>query len=206
MPRRIAAATAAVLAALATSFVAPHVAEAAPVAPTAVVATTTSGGTSPDTVYYWNQVLLDLHAGSTAGPTVLARADAIVHAAIHDTINSAWWSYASQKETVIKGYRNYLGGSFFYASPSVNGDLATGMVARDLLKDLFPGQSATIDAAFTARHQPPLFIESEEALAADVVAAYRADRLNDGADASPVYTPDGVPGAWRPTDGCTVVA
>jgi PAP2 superfamily len=42
-------------------------------------------------------------------------------------------------------------------------------------------------------------------LADTVVNAMKAARADDGADDPAGYIPDNVPGAWRPTDGCTAV-
>uniref|UniRef100_UPI00197DE0B5 hypothetical protein n=1 Tax=Antribacter gilvus TaxID=2304675 RepID=UPI00197DE0B5 len=164
--------------------------------PPAVLASTAG------TVYYWNDLLLELHAASNDGPTVLARADAIVHAAIFDTMNSARWAKQGLTGSGFNGYFTIA----VDTAKGVDDDLAVGLVARDLLKELFAGQSARIDAAYASRHGTDTVTSAEQTLASTVMGAYRSQRLNDGADASPVYTPDGVPGAWRPTDGCTVVA
>lgn len=156
-----------------------------------------------NTVYYWNDLLLELYRAQGGGPTTLSRAGAIMHAAVFDTINSAWWSKRNATGT---GYRNYL--TLWLVDASVDDDLAAGLTARDLLLDLFPAHSALINSSFTARHGTGTPQPEARRLADLVVNGYRQNRANDGSAANPTYTPDGVPGAWRPTGTplCTPVS
>jgi membrane-associated phospholipid phosphatase len=117
-----------------------------------------------------------------------------MHAAVYDTINSAWWTKRNATGT---GFRNYL--TLWLVDPAVDDDLAAGLTARDLLLDLFPAHSALINQTFTARHGAGTPQAAARRLADLVVNGYRSNRANDGSTPNPGYTPDGVPGAWRPT-------
>jgi hypothetical protein len=159
--------------------------------PAAAAATT-------NTVYYWNNVLLDVFRRQGGGPGPLSRGAAMLHGAVFDVVNSAKWARQSY---VGSGYRE----AFTLADTvgTVDDDLAAGIAARDVLIDGFPLQRTFIEQKFTERHgtnsQP-----AASGLAAQVVDAVRQNRANDGSSATPGYTPDGVPGAWRPTgNGCT---
>jgi membrane-associated phospholipid phosphatase len=151
-----------------------------------------------NTVYYWNNVLLDVFRRQGGGPGPLSRSAAMMHGAIFDVVNSAKWARQSY---VGGGYR----AAFVLADTvgSVDDDLAAGIAARDVLIDALPQQRTFIEQKFSERHgtasQP-----AATGLAAQVVGAVRQDRANDGSSATTTYTPDGVPGAWRPTgNGCT---
>jgi hypothetical protein len=154
------------------------------------------------TVYYWNDLLLELYRRQGGGPTALSRAGAIMHAAVFDTLNSAWWTKRNATGT---GYQSYL--ILALVDPAVDDDLAAGLTARDLLLDLFPAHSTLINQTFTSRHGTGTPQPAARQLADLVIGRYRSDRANDGSTTNPGYTPGGVPGAWRPTGSppCTPV-
>lgn len=180
MRRRLGVLVAALLAATGAIVTVPERAPAAPA--------------TASTVYYWNDLLLDLFRRQGGAPTTLSRAGAIMHAAVFDTLNSAWWS---QRDATGSGYHNYL--TLWLVDRSVNDDLAAGLTARDLLLDLFPAHSALINQRFADRHGTGTPQAAARRLADLVVSGYRQNRANDGSTVNPGYTPDGVPGAWRPT-------
>ncbi|MEJ3748746.1 vanadium-dependent haloperoxidase [Actinomycetes bacterium KLBMP 9797] len=180
MRRRLGVLLAALLAATGAIVAVPERAPAAPA--------------TASTVYYWNDLLLDLFRRQGGAPTTLSRAGAIMHAAVFDTINSAWWS---KRDATGNGYHNYL--TLWLVDPSVDDDLAAGLTAHDLLVDLFPAHRALIDQRFADRHGTGAPQAAARRLADLVVTGYRQNRANDGSTVNPGYTPDGVPGAWRPT-------
>jgi hypothetical protein len=150
-----------------------------------------------DTVYYWNSVLLDAFRRDLGGPGPLARAAAMMHAGIYDVLSSAAWSRQGEFTDHYNGYA----WSTFDWDPLLDDDLAAGYAARDLLIDALPAQRTFIEQKFTQRHgtaSQPAAVSA----AADVVNAIRTRRANDGADATPTYVEDGVPGAWRKTGSC----
>lgn len=140
------------------------VASACPVilAPPSAAAQASGLTATPATIYYWNDVLLAAFRRQGGGPTPLARAAAMVHAGIFDTLNTAW---------LVKGeplfYDHYLLGSQ-QTDSTVDDDLAAGLVARDLLIEAMPGQQSFVEQKFAERHGPASQPEAEQ-LAADIV-------------------------------------
>jgi membrane-associated phospholipid phosphatase len=160
----------------------------------ALAATTATTGT----VFYWNDTLLEAFRRQGGGPGPLSRAAAIMHGALFDVLNSAQW-----------GRQSYVGGGYNKAfiladtSSTVDDNLAAGIAARDALIDALPQQRTYIEQRYTQRHGTASQAAATT-LAAEVVAAERQNRANDGANATPSYTLDNVPGGWRPTgNGCT---
>jgi hypothetical protein len=160
----------------------------------ALAATTATTGT----VFYWNDTLLEAFRRQGGGPGPLSRAAAMMHGALFDVLNSAQW-----------GRQSYIGGGFHEAftladtTSAVDDNLAAGIAARDALIDALPQQRTYIEQRFTQRHGTATQAAATD-LAAKVVLAERQNRANDGSGATPSYTLDNVPGAWRPTgNGCT---
>jgi hypothetical protein len=160
----------------------------------AVPQTATAAPPSREMVIYWNNVLLDAFRRQGGNPTPLARAAAMMHTAIFDTINSAWWS---RRGWTGIGYSSYLTNRGDIDT-SVDDNLAVGFAARDLLIDALPAQRTFIEQKFTERHGTASQAVARS-LADTVVANMRRARANDGSGDTTGYTPDGVPGAWRPT-------
>lgn len=159
--------------------------------------------TDADTVYYWNEVLLDAFRGLDAGPTVLARLGGMMHAGIYDVLNSVFWSQSAGEGC---GWDEYL--MLVQVDPATDADLAAGYAARDILLAELPTQHhAEVQQAFADRHGS----DSQQAafqLGSHVADEMIAARANDGSDNNAPYALDGVPGAWRPTGepGCTTAA
>jgi membrane-associated phospholipid phosphatase len=165
--------------------------------PAAAFAATTA---TASTVFYWNDTLLEAFRRQVGGPGPLARAAAMMYGSLFDVLNSAQW-----------GRQSYVGSGYHAAftladtSSAVDDNLAAGIAARDALIDALPQQSAYVQQRFTQRHGSASQTEATN-LAAQVVAAERQNRANDGANATPSYTLDGVPGSWRPTGGACTTA
>ena len=148
---------------------------------------------TPNTVFYWNDVLLEAFRREGGGPGPLARAAAMMHTGIFDAVNGGWWSH---RNGVGNGLRSY--NSTILVDSSVDDDLAAGIVARDVLIAALPRQRAYIDQAYTARHGSASQPAATE-LAGHVSGLMLFVRRDDGAAAPPTYTFDNVPGAWRLT-------
>lgn len=168
------------------------------VAPQTAIAETAT----TDMITYWNSVLLEGFRRQGGGPGPLARAAAMMHAGIFDTINSARWSRQNWTGTGFAGYLTTRGD----IDKDVIDNLAAGYAARDLLIDALPAQRAFFEQKFTERYGASSQV-SARSLADTVVTNMRAARANDGSGGGSSYTPDGVPGAWRPTGtpACTPV-
>jgi hypothetical protein len=153
----------------------------------------------PDAAFFWNDVLL--HAALTdskkqranqeqEGPTRTSRAAAIVHAALHDAVNSV-----ERRNSPYLVQDRAPAGSLPEAA-------AAGS-AHAALSDLYPSQAATFDqklAEFRATlPSGPNLVPSVQ-FGAMVAGKLLADRTNDGATPEPVYVPNPKParGKWRP--------
>lgn len=96
---------------------------------------------SPTIVVYWNQVALQSIRTGHPGPTVVARAMAIVHTAIYD----AWTCY---DERALPVYGNILKRQRVERNPS-NIHEAISFAAYRTLVDLFPNDAGSFSAAMT---------------------------------------------------------
>lgn len=137
----------------------------------------------------WNEVWLDSirQAHQTPGPT--ARQGAILHASIQDAINSI----TRQQRPMVTITPDPVEGST---------DAAGAAAAHRVLSNLYPQRQAVFDAELqsqlsripdSAARQSGLQIGRQTA---DAVLSSRAD---DGSSAHGDYTPQGLPGTWRPT-------
>jgi membrane-associated phospholipid phosphatase len=169
------------------------------------------GGTATvGTVDFWNDVLLEAFRRQGGAPTIAPRAAAMMHVAIHDTLNAAHWHRTGGVGELWQGYLQgdlqspaYPGLRMFVTTARVDDDLAASLAARDALSIALPEQADYVRREFTGRYGTRSQAAATS-LATRVVNALRADRDRDGAAAVTPYTPDGVPGAWRPTgNGCT---
>jgi membrane-associated phospholipid phosphatase len=142
-----------------------------------------------DAVLQWNAIALDAIRADKTPPPIAARALAIMHLAAYEAVNAI--------APLHEFYRGNPG-------PRPSGDLsaAAAAAAHKVLDTLYPGQSATFDAAFAAA----LGKVTDGAAKADGVAVGEqaaadilALRANDGAGATVTYTPGTDPGDWQPT-------
>ncbi|MBV9823606.1 MAG: vanadium-dependent haloperoxidase [Actinobacteria bacterium] len=146
---------------------------------------------------YWNETLVGGFRlqtfGPTVGPATLARAAAIMHAAIFDTLD------AQAPNSQGPPYVNYL-----YRHSAVDGTnyrLAIGLVGRDLLDFSLPTAQSYFDSRYN-QYLTSIGSPTNAAavtLASSVVTAYKNARTNDGSQVTTAYTADGVPGSWRAT-------
>lgn len=145
-----------------------------------------------DTIYYWNDVLLEAFRREGGAPGPLARAAAMMHAGIFDVLNSAAWA---RQGDIGVGYHGYTG--IHPGDPPADDDLEAGGAASALLKDALPGQAAFIQQAFEDRHGN--LVPNPHPIRVQVIEAMRALRDGDGAGDTTPYPFDGVPGAWQLT-------
>src|ERR1043166_1420016 len=135
------------------------------------------------------------HFGEQLGPCRAARAMAIVHIAMFDTVNS-----------VAKQYQGYT--SLRAPHGPISMQAAIAQAAHDSLTNLFPSQTATFDARLAedlaevkSRPSRRLGVKLGQRAAAAILTLRAHDgsehpevRVNDGADG--YYTSD-LPGHWR---------
>jgi hypothetical protein len=146
-----------------------------------------------DVILEWNAVLLQAnavdHSGPApeqGGPTLTARAFAIVSAAMYDAYNSVH-PIATPYLTVAPN------------ADHASSDAAVAQAARDTLVALYPSQQAAFDAALTqtlARVPDGPFEDRGRAVGRFVAARILQARANDHADSiqDPPYVPNGLPG------------
>ncbi len=150
-----------------------------------------------DAILHWNEFAMEVvsvdHTLATlkeqAGPVAASRALAIVHGAMFDAINSIHGKYEPYLLKVV-------------GTSGADIDAAVGQAAHDTLKELFPGQSVSIDAALASWLGLIPDGKSENlgiALGKTVAQAILASRENDGAlEPSDYAYSDNVPGHHQP--------
>ena len=142
-----------------------------------------------DMVTQWNDnALAAIRVDSTAPPKA-SRALAIIHAAVYDAVNA-----------IDRTHKPYA--IDVPALPGTSAEAAVAAAAHRTLVALFPAQTATFDAQFTASLAGITDGASENAgvalgnLVADKMLALRAA---DDSTTVVTYTPGSGPGVWVPT-------
>jgi hypothetical protein len=165
-----------------------------------LVAPSSPASAQPDTgstatVYYWNDVLLEVFRRQGGGPTPLARAAAMMHAGIFDAFNTADWRNRQWVGTGYDFYSQLVAPSNDYGGYN----WAAGMIAREVLTDTFPAHTAFIEQAFVDRHgtSPPQFAPN---VVDQILPRIRSLRANDGSGDTTPYQFQTQPGAWQLTD------
>lgn len=151
-----------------------------------------------DPVLYWNGVLLDAFRAQYQPPTVLSRAAAIMYVAMYDAAVSVTGTGQPYRVRVPVHYPGTLDD---VVAPSL--EAAINQAAHDALTVLFPAQDFG-SALATATARLPSGVNSDEIARGRAVGSQAATgildaRRGDGSSDDLPYTPDGVPGSWRPT-------
>lgn len=145
-----------------------------------------AAGVADDPVLYWNEVLL---SSLSPNPVFASRHAAILNIAIHDAANAA------------AGRPNY---GYLGSLEKNGGDsrAAVSAAAHKVLTGLYPGNTATYNAALAASlalvPDGPAKAQGV-ATGASFGAQILAQRASDGWNAVVPYTPSGLPGRWTPT-------
>ncbi|MEU6160726.1 vanadium-dependent haloperoxidase [Streptomyces sp. NPDC047130] len=165
--------------------------------------------TIADPVHYWNDVLLGVVRREGGGPGPMARAAAMLNAAVYDAESSYRLKWHGQITSApYIGAQKYAG----IIEGADEEERVIGRTAYNILLDLYPGQVHYLDARFRERFgsEPTAFDILDTTVVGPMVRQMRTARANDGSDDPRVYTGDNVPGAWRPTSypdmadpGCT---
>lgn len=159
--------------------------------------------TSADTVYYWNDVLVDVFSDQGGPPAPLARAAAMMNVAIYDVMNSVYFSELEQLATQTPddetcGWEPYV--VLADAEPGVDADLAAGVAAHKILFETLGQQATLINSRFAERYSSLGYVPDAFELGTFVADAVLAERANDGSSDNTPYLPaSSTPGAWRPT-------
>jgi membrane-associated phospholipid phosphatase len=155
--------------------------------------TTAASASSPDQVIQWNRVLLGILRTPGAQPATLhaTRSMAILHAAVYDAVNA----------TVKRPHADYL--IHLKAPRHTSAAAAAAAAAHGVLVQLYPSQTAMLDADLTASlAQLPDGSAKDQGVQVGETAAQRllALRGNDGSAAPPrLFTPGTNPGDYQLT-------
>jgi hypothetical protein len=168
---------------------------------------TLQSNTPADRLRYWNRIAIDASGrdhtppgpgdnwefGAQLGPGRSARAEAIVHIAIFDAVNS-----------IRGGYESYT--RIPSAAPGASVDAAIAQAAHDTLAALFPSQKPLFDSLLVrdlVRIPATVLAKARGALTGRrAAAAILALRENDGSahdepGMGSDYVPGNGPGIWR---------
>lgn len=144
-------------------------------------------------VTYWTDVVLEAYRRKGGGPGPLARVGAIVEAGMFDTANGVIISKTGRTD-----YDSYL--IRVRTNRNVEGDLAIGMTARDLLTWLVPAQTTYFNQKFTERYGSRTDNPARR-LSGKVVNAYQNARGTDGSGNTTAYIFDSGLGAFQSPQG-----
>ena len=142
-----------------------------------------------DTVTDWNETSIEVMKAAKVAGNPWSRTLAMVHVAMSDAINSVQARYTRYVATIP-------------AVPGASAEVAAAAAARQILVQLYPGQQAMIDQAYTASIKgiPDGPAKSQGiALGEQVAAAVQAERSADGTSVPDTYRPVTSPGVWVPT-------
>ncbi|BCJ72107.1 hypothetical protein CS0771_16510 [Catellatospora sp. IY07-71] len=159
----------------------------------------------PDHTVYWNQVLLRVYRQVGGAPGPLARAGAMMHAAMWDAANSAECRLGATATPVFdtclgKKYLTVVTTQKYAGATAPSLTTAIDYAAVTVLRNLYPGINFDADLA-TAQQGVGTDVNQKEGVYIGQAAALamRNARATDGSADNTAY-PDGtVPGAWRST-------
>lgn len=143
---------------------------------------------SGDAIVRWNALTLDIIRGEKTSPAMAARNLAMVHAAIYDAANAVSKTHKVYKVQVE-------------APAGTSAEAAAVAAAHRVLANLYPKQTATLDAAKTASLATIAEGKSKTdgvQLGEFVAGKILEWRKDDGANTNVTYTPTNQPGFWQP--------
>jgi hypothetical protein len=151
----------------------------------------TAAVSSADTVLDWNSIMLTTTASQN--PFFQARFAAITQLAVFEAVNA-----------IDGDFEPYLG--TVTAPRGASPDAAAATAAHAVLSNYFPGDAATLDAAYaTSLAGIPNGTAKQQGISvgAAAAAALIALRTGDGSAPPAFYSPtSSAPGEWQPTPSC----
>jgi hypothetical protein len=142
-----------------------------------------------DVILLWNDVILRAIKADRTPPPKAARNLAIVHAAIYDAVNA-----------VDRRHRPYRANA--QPEGAVSAETVAAIAAHRALVELYPQQVEAFDAALDASLEPIPDGAAKDGgvrLGQQVAEEILAWRAEDGSRRRVAYTPQLMPGLWRPT-------
>jgi PAP2 superfamily len=143
---------------------------------------------SPDAIVRWNALTLDIIRGEKTSPAMAARNLAMVHSAVYDAANAVSKTHKVYKVQVE-------------APAGTSAEAAAVAAAHRVLANLYPKQTATLDAAKTASLATIAEGKSKTdgvQLGEFVAGKILEWRKDDGANTNVTYAPVNQPGYWQP--------
>lgn len=151
----------------------------------------TAAVSSTDPVLEWNSIMVTTTA--TQNPIFQARFAAITQLAVFEAVNA-----------IDKDFEPYLG--TITAPSGASADAAAVSAAHAVLGNYFPGDAASLDAAYaTSLARIPDGSAKQDGIVVGeaAAAALIALRTGDGSAPPEFYSPtSSAPGAWQPTPSC----
>jgi len=145
-----------------------------------------------DQIINWNNVYLQAIRVNGGAPGPIARAGAMMHAAMYDAVNA-----------INKTHKPYLPG--LIALPGASRRVAVVHAAHGVLSQIYNKQKAVFDQELSKSFQAigldqssPSFINGKK-LGEEAAQAIIQNRQMDGAENNTPYQPGNQPGDWRPT-------
>jgi PAP2 superfamily len=155
----------------------------------AVASGTDARAVRADIITDWNETAGDVMKAAGVAGNPWSRALAMLHVAMSDAINSVQPKYMRVVATVD-------------SKPTASAEAAAGSAARQILLQLFPGQSVMIEKAYAtsiAGIADGAARNEGIAIGEQVAAAVQANRASDGTSVPDTYRPITRPGVWVPT-------
>ncbi|MEU3725778.1 vanadium-dependent haloperoxidase [Streptomyces sp. NPDC031705] len=161
-----------------------------------------------DPVHYWNDVLQEAFRRTGGGPVPMARAAAMMNAAIYDAESSYQLKWKGRMTSAAYiAAENYAG----IAEGPDEEERVIGRTAYDILLNLYglnrPNKETTVDLTsfldqrFSQRFgtSPTAFDLLDVTVVNKMVTQMMTKRAGDGSDNQQLYTLNNEQGAWRPT-------
>ncbi|MEG4508323.1 phosphatase PAP2 family protein [Microcoleus sp. F6_B4] len=144
---------------------------------------------SGNPVIEWNGVMLNAVRTASSAPPLASRNMAMVHAAIHDAVNSIGKKYSPYRVNID-------------APAGTSAEAATAAAAHRVLVSVYPAQAATFNEAYASSLAKITEGKAKQdgiALGQQVADQIISSRSTDGITKVVQYTPKTDPGSWVPT-------
>ncbi|MEV0274376.1 phosphatase PAP2 family protein [Hamadaea sp. NPDC050747] len=153
-----------------------------------------------DHVLYWNNVLLRAYRTAGGAPGPLARAGAMMHLAMFESVNTINCYKTGSYDVFNCLAIDYTGSNTITTWNNPDVETAIDYAAYTVLSSVYPGQSFSADLT-GAQDGIPVDASQQQGQSVGVKAGQNmlSYRNNDNSTDATPYTPSTAPGFWRPT-------
>jgi membrane-associated phospholipid phosphatase len=148
-----------------------------------------------DVVIAWNEIYLDAIRKNPFAPGPIARAGAMLHAAIYDAVNSIEKTHKPYLLSLPTPVKTSAEAAVVYAAHRVLSAIYTAASLQSLFDQKLQDSLDQIKVSATAEE-----ITNGQILGQAIANAILAIRTDDGSDNNTPYNPGANPGDWRLTD------